>query len=339
MSEVWEFLLQEMNIAKENKEELEQKIHAIDIQIDFTEKAIDRIVANNDNTGLVFMSERADQSFDGEEIKKLNEQKQELLNSKSKFTGRISDINKRVVKLEKLLKEKRYEDNEKLNSNESDKVYNIYEVLYMQEADRQRIARDIHDTVVQGLTVLIHKNEFIEKIFETDRQRAKLELEKNSNIIRDVIDELRNIIFDLRPMSLDDLGFEKTFYAVIEKMKSNTQMIIRADYLCKSDKIDPVVSITAIRIIQELCTNSIKYSDGSKINIAVNSDESNNLIILYSDNGKGYDINNDCVVRKNNTGFGLVMMKERINLLNGTMKVIYEDNKLMYSIAIPLAIK
>ena len=338
MSEVREFLLQEMNTARESKEELEQQIHAIDIQIDFIKKAIDKIVVNNDNTGLVFMSEQASQSFDGEEIKKLNEQKQELLKSKNQYTGKVSDINKRIVKLEKLLTEKDYESTAKLN-NKSDKVYNSYEVLYMQEADRQRIARDIHDTVVQGLTVLIHKNEFIEKIFETDRQRAKFELEKNSNIIRDIIDELRNIIFDLRPMSLDDLGFEKTFYTVIEKMKSNTQMIIQADYLCKVDRIDPVVSITAIRIIQELCNNSIKYSEGSKINITVNSDEANNLIILYSDDGQGYDINRECEVRENNTGFGLVMMKERINLLNGTMNVSYENSKLMYSITIPLVMK
>ena len=85
----------------------------------------------------------------------------------------------------------------------------------MQEADRQRIARDIHDTVVQGLTALIHKNEFVGKIFETDKQRAQLELKKNNNVIRDSINELRNIIFDLRPMSLEDL--KKHFIQQLKK--------------------------------------------------------------------------------------------------------------------------
>ena len=68
------------------------------------------------------------------------------------------------------------------------------------------------------------------KIFETDKQRAQLELKKNNNVIRDSINELRNIIFDLRPMSLDDLGFEKTFYTAIEKIKGTTQMVVKSDY-------------------------------------------------------------------------------------------------------------
>ena len=58
-----------------------------------------------------------------------------------------------------------------------------------------------------------------------------MELKKNNNVIRDSINELRNIIFDLRPMSLDDLGFEKTFYTAIEKIKGTTQMVVKADYL------------------------------------------------------------------------------------------------------------
>lgn len=332
MDEIREFLLQELSSAKEKKDELDEKIHTIDISVDLINKTIDKIVASNDNTGQVFMSQQGQQGFDGEEIKKLNTQKQELIKDRKNYFGKMTEINKRIMCLEKLL----HNDNSLKEG--SGKVYNTYEVIYMQEADRQRIARDIHDTVVQGLTVLIHKNEFIEKIFETDRQRAHLEIEKNNAIIRESINELRNIIFDLRPMSLDDLGFEKTFYTVIEKMKNNTQMIIQADYLCKVEKIDPVISITAIRIIEELCNNSIKYSDGSKINIEVKTDD-NNLLILYLDNGQGYDIYNDISVRDNNTGFGLAMLKERVALLNGSMKVSYEENQLKYFIQIPLCVK
>lgn len=333
MNEVYDFLSKELNIAKEKKDELERKIHKIDIHVDFIEKAIHKIAVNNDNTGLVFMSQEEQHGFDGEEIEKLTAQKQELIQSKNQYSNEVSEINKRIVQLKKLL------SSDQKNKEETEKVYNIYEVINMQETDRQRIARDIHDTIVQGLTAIIHKNEFIEKIFETDKQRAYLELENNNSIIRESIDELRNIIFDLRPMALDDLGFEKTFYTVVEKMKNNTQMIIQADYLCKEKKIDSIISITAIRIIEELCNNSIKYSDGNKINIIVKTDDRNNLVILYSDDGQGYDYHNDIQVRNDNTGFGLTMMKERIALLNGSMEVRYEENQLCYYIYIPLCIK
>lgn len=334
MNEIQDFLLQELRSAKEKKDILDEEIHKIDINVDFINKAIDKIVASNDNTGQIFMSQQGQQGFDGEEIKKLNAQKQKLVQDRKNYSDKVIEVNKRIIHLKKLLQ------NDNQSEEGGSKVYNTYEVIYMQEADRQRIARDIHDTVVQGLTVLIHKNEFIEKIFETDKQRAHLEIEKNNSIIRESINELRNIIFDLRPMSLDDLGFEKTFYTVVEKMKNNTQMIIQADYLCKVEKVDPVISITAIRIIEELCNNSIKYSEGSKINIEIKTDDSNKyLLILYSDNGQGYDIYNDIQVRNNNTGFGLAMLKERIALLNGGIKVCYEENQLKYFIQIPLCIK
>ena len=239
-----------------------------------------------------------------------------------------------MANLERLLKQSTGKLKE--DSTGAKKVYNTYEVIYMQEADRQRIARDIHDTVVQGLTALIHKNEFVEKIFETDKQRAQLELKKNNNVIRDSINELRNIIFDLRPMSLDDLGFEKTFYTAIEKIKGTTQMVVKADYLCDTDSMNPIIGITVIRIIQELCSNSIKYSKGTKIQVTIKQDKQNELLILYSDNGEGYDLNKPTDCTKNNTGFGLNMMRERIALLQGKMEVCYKDGELSYTIRIPL---
>lgn len=332
MGEVQEFLLEELEITKKKKEVLEAEMHTMDIQVDFITQAIDKITLNEDTTGLVFMSEQEQQGVDRTGIQKLKQKKKELLEKKNEYLHDISESVQRVTRLEQLLKEDTQES-------KKSKVYNTYEVIYMQEADRQRIARDIHDTVVQGLTVLIHKNEFVKKIFETDRQRAQLELEKNNTIIRESIDELRNIIFDLRPMSLDDLGFEKTFYAAVEKLKNSTQMVVQTDYLCKTEKIDAVISITVLRILQELCSNSMKYSDGSKIHITVKDDEESNLIILYSDNGHGYDIENPVKNRKNNTGFGLSMLRERIALLHGMMEVCYKDNQLSYTIRIPLSIK
>ena len=172
--------------------------------------------------------------------------------------------------------------------------------------------------------------------YSTSKILAQLELKKNNNVIRDSINELRNIIFDLRPMSLDDLGFEKTFYTAIEKIKGTTQMVVKADYLCDTDSMNPIIGITVIRIIQELCSNSIKYSKGTKIQVTIKQDKQNELLILYSDNGEGYDLNKPTDCTKNNTGFGLNMMRERIALLQGKMEVCYKDGELSYTIRIPL---
>ncbi len=337
MDEIQKYLTEELQSVKEEKKNLDEQIHKIDIEAELIHQAIDKIVMNQDTTSLVFMSEEEFQGFDGTEIKKLSQKKTALAEQKVQLQQSVSQTVRKIARLERLLTQNIEKSKEKTNGH--GKVYNTYEVIYMQEADRQRIARDIHDTVVQGLTALIHKNEFVGKIFETDKQRAQLELEKNNNIIRDSINELRNIIFDLRPMSLDDLGFEKTFYTAIEKIKGTTQMIVKADYLCDTDSINPIIGITVIRIIQELCSNSIKYSKGTKIQITIKQDEQNHLLVLYSDNGVGYDLEKPTDCTKNNTGFGLNMMRERIALLQGTMKVCYKDGELSYTIRIPLDIE
>ena len=95
----------------------------------------------------------------------------------------------------------------------------------MQELDRQRIARDIHDTVVQNMTALIRKQEFISRLMDKDMNRAKLELSSSINMMKDNIEELRNIIFDLRPMALDDLGFKAAFFNLCERLKENETII------------------------------------------------------------------------------------------------------------------
>ena len=106
-----------------------------------------------DATSLVFMSEEEFQGFDGTEIKKLSQKKTALAEEKLRLQQTVSQTARRIAKLERLLKQNTGKLKE--DSTGAKKVYNTYEVIYMQEADRQRIARDIHDTVVQGLTALI----------------------------------------------------------------------------------------------------------------------------------------------------------------------------------------
>lgn len=176
MDEIQKYLTEELQSAKEEKENLEEQIHKIEIETELICQAIDKIVMNQDATSLVFMSEEEFQGFDGTEIKKLSQKKTALAEEKLRLQQTVSQTARRIAKLERLLKQSTGKLKE--DSTGAKKVYNTYEVIYMQEADRQRIARDIHDTVVQGLTALIHKNEFVGKIFETDKQRAQLELKR-----------------------------------------------------------------------------------------------------------------------------------------------------------------
>ena len=81
-------------------------------------------------------------------------------------------------------------------------------VFEIQELDRRRIARDLHDTSLQNLSHLIHKLELVSMYMDKDMIRAKLELASVSKNINHIIDEIRMVIYDLRPMVFDDLGLK-----------------------------------------------------------------------------------------------------------------------------------
>lgn len=337
MGEIYDFLEEEYRSAYDLQEKLKQDNHEIDIQLEVIQQTIKKITETKDSTSFVFSSAATLEGFDGKETDYLKSKYELLCERKKENIVQITEFENKVKKMKHLL---HITSEAMKNCNDKNKKsYNSYEVFYLQEMDRQRIARDIHDSVVQSLTVLIHKNEFIDKVMETDKQRAHLELKKNNEIIKSGIEELRNIIYDLRPMAFDDLGFEKSFYAAMERIKSGSSMIVNANYRCKNEKIDSVIAISALRIMEELCSNSMKHSGGTKITIDV-YDSEDQLKIDYADDGKGYCLEQECKISQKKTGFGLAILKERVVLLGGNINAFYnEKDGMCYHITLPLHMK
>ena len=81
-------------------------------------------------------------------------------------------------------------------------------LLETQELERQRIARELHDSSVQCLTGLVHKTELCTKLLELDPPRCRLEMLSMTKSLRSIIEEMRQMIYDLHPMSMDDIGFD-----------------------------------------------------------------------------------------------------------------------------------
>jgi two-component system, NarL family, sensor histidine kinase DegS len=199
-------------------------------------------------------------------------------------------------------------------------------ILEAQEIERQRIARDLHDSTVQNLTSLVHKTELCIKLIEIDSIRAKLELNAMSNTIKTVINEMRGIIYNLKPMSLDDIGLTVTVERFANRLMdlNNINIIVRANE--ERDNIHPVIRLTLFRIIQEACNNVIKHANATTIHIDINYGE-NLVSVSIRDNGSGFNINNKqedgC---EQSSSFGLSIMKERISLLSGTVDIKSEKN-------------
>lgn len=238
-------------------------------------------------------------------------------------------------------------DNDDVSKNGDDKLENEdvvqnrnskFAILESHENERSRIAMELHDSVVQNLTSLIHKTELCTKLVDKDSIRTKLELQTMISTLKNSINEIRAIIYNLKPMSLDDLGLKVTLERYIKQISiySGFNVTLTIENEEFDDEISDIVAVNLLRIIQEACTNSIKHSNGNKIDVHI-VEIDDMLEVRISDNGEGYDLDENDTPIIPNDSFGLAIMKERTELLSGNIEFINsETNNASVVVKIPL---
>ena len=234
------------------------------------------------------------------------------------------------------LDKNRMEQLEKILSDTSMLHVKQLSILDAQEKERQRIARDLHDTSLQNLTHLVHKVELSSLYIDEDPVKAKLELATVEKGIRKVIEEIRNSIFDLRPMSVDDLGLKETIEKLITVLNQDKQFYIMTEIdeinVKQSDSSTHILFISMYRLVQECVQNAIKHSGGNKIIVKL-KDCGDVYRISVQDNGNGFDID---IASKKERHFGLSVIKERVLFLGGQLN-INSNNGTFIEIEIPKA--
>ncbi len=208
------------------------------------------------------------------------------------------------------------------------------QILDIQERERQRIARDLHDTSLQNLTHIIHKIELSSMFIDDDPVKAKLELVSVNKNLRSVIKEIRNTIFDLRPMTFDDLGLRESFERLADHLKESSDFEVFYN-IEEINCNNSLVLMTIFRIIEECTNNAIKHSNGSVVFFELKKIAENTCIIIVADNGKSFDA--EKVLSEKQRHFGLNILKERVELLCGTMEIDSKPDKgTVIKIMIPL---
>ncbi|MBM7614838.1 sensor histidine kinase [Alkaliphilus hydrothermalis] len=198
-------------------------------------------------------------------------------------------------------------------------------IIQAQEEERQRVARDIHDGPAQSLANLIIKSEICEKLIDIDRTRAKEEIQDLRRFLRDGIKEIRKIIYNLRPMSLEDLGFVPTVQRFVDDFQDETGIQVDFIILSKMPMEDPIKNLAIFRIIQESLNNIRKHAEASLVKIKLEMTPKNILLSIV-DNGVGFDVSETAFKPKKEGGFGLFSIRERVELLNGSFEIKSEIN-------------
>lgn len=194
----------------------------------------------------------------------------------------------------------------------------MYELpLTILENERSRITRELHDTTIQNLVHLVHQIELASHYIDEDPIRAKLELTALSKNLKETITDTRNIIYDLKPMSITDLGFEEALDEYISYL--NTFSDIKFVYNIEDDfnKIDSNKLLIIYRIIQEACNNIIKHSKATDAEINITKYKDSFFRISIDDNGVGCKKENMSKIHH----YGLEIIEERVRMIYGDLEI------------------
>ena len=153
---------------------------------------------------------------------------------------------------------------------------------------------------------------------DKDPARAKMELNSVSKGLHNVIEDIRNTIFNLRPMTFDDLGLKASFERLLDFLNADRDYTMDVEIDDFSCETDDYFCITLYRVVQECLLNIKKHSQATRVLFHCKKTEQK-YEILIQDNGKGFTMEE--AEDKANSHFGLALIHEDVNLLNGTIHV------------------
>ncbi len=223
-----------------------------------------------------------------------------------------------VVRIQMDEKERILELNNQLNSANNElhqanvrlEDYAAESVKMAEMKERNRLAREIHDTLGHALTGIITGIEACATLMDVAPEATKEQLKAIAEVARQGITDVRRSVNALRPDALEKTGLESALITLVSEMHSATSAKIEYNFEtslnCFSDDEEDII----YRIVQECITNSIRHGKADRINIHI-SREFNLLKILIKDNGTG------CGEIKK--GFGLHHMEERLDMLHGSL--------------------
>src|SRR5215211_1436814 len=189
-----------------------------------------------------------------------------------------------------------------------------------QETERQRLSRQMHDGPAQALSNFILQTEIAMRLMDVDAGQARDELNSLKASAMGTFQKVRNFIFELRPMMLDDLGLAPTVRRYADAFKEQAGLDVNVTITGHERRLEPYLEVMLFRAIQELLGNAARHSQASLVKVIVDLGE-DRIRVSVDDNGKGFDP--DSVQQSNS--LGLKLIRERTEMLGGSFE---EDSAL-----------
>jgi two-component system, NarL family, sensor histidine kinase DegS len=206
----------------------------------------------------------------------------------------------------------------------------IVGIVQAQEEERKRLARAMHDGPAQSLTNFILQAEIVQRFFERDTERAVDELNELKSDASKTFQKVRDFIFDLRPMMLDDLGAAPTVRRYVESFRDKNEIDMNLEILGDERRLESYIEVMIFRSIQDVMTIARDYASATEIGVTL--DMGMDVIkIKVDDNGKGF--NTETIFNPDEEesytdarGEALLTLKGRVELIQGEFDIQSDEN-------------
>jgi signal transduction histidine kinase len=188
-----------------------------------------------------------------------------------------------------------------------------------QEAERRRIARELHDTFGQTLTLLKLGLDDLSRTFHAGNgERSKLSALKA--LVSQAGSDMNRLAWEVRPTALDDLGLEMAIRHLVETWSERSNLQFGLHLALNDRRMDPAVETTLYRVLQEAITNIAKHAMASRAGVLLEAN-STEVRMIVEDDGQGFSPMESAPAGMALRGLGLLGIRERLSLVSGTLEV------------------
>jgi len=200
------------------------------------------------------------------------------------------------------------------------------QIITAQENERLRLSREIHDGPAQSMANLIYQATICERMIDVDPGASKIGLREFREQTRDCLSEIRQVIFDLRPMSLDDLGLQAALQQYLVKFKERSNIDVRFETEGTVVPINKFVEVSFFRIVQEALNNIYQHANTKTAAVFLRYNK-DNISAVIEDHGVGFDTEQQPPPIKPGEvpeHFGITGMRERASIIKA--QLIFASN-------------
>ncbi|WP_298815892.1 sensor histidine kinase [Chloroflexus sp.] len=190
----------------------------------------------------------------------------------------------------------------------------IANIIQSQESERLRISLQMHDGPAQAMSNLVLRAEICQRLIDRDLDQARAELVALKNAVNNTLQETRKFIFDLRPMTLDDLGLVPTLRRYVAQVSEKHKIDVSLMVQNLDQRLPNHYEVTIFRFIQEAINNVVRHSGATQARVMLDNSD-NALQILIEDNGSGFAVQEAIASAGARKNMGIANMRQQIEVL------------------------